>query len=209
MPAAVHRVEAEEAEVLRLQATIHESDAIHRHEVMDTERKHRKELREKDTRINGLKRQINELTFSSLPFLLLTYHLRHSPQLPHFLHTLHSASSPLRTCIGKTIRYPRAFPTFRTLADTVSEENRTIPDKSMAGASDRSLSLSELLRTPELFNIDHLEDVDQEINRLEDLAAHYPDLNQNERFRTRFERLQNQRGQLTLLTLRMCCSAEC
>lgn len=85
------------------------------------------------------------------------------------------------------------------MADTVSEESRTLPNESTAGASDRILSLTELLRTPEPFNIDSLEDVDQEIDRLETLAAKYHDLNQNERFRTRVERLINQREQLTLL----------
>lgn len=50
----------------------------------------------------------------------------------------------------------------------------------------------ELLR----FDIDNPEDVRQELERLEDLAAEHHGLNMNERFITRFKCLQNQQDQL-------------
>ncbi|GIJ89092.1 hypothetical protein Asppvi_008021 [Aspergillus pseudoviridinutans] len=69
-------------------------------------------------------------------------------------------------------------------------------DESMASSSSQGVNLSQILKTPEPFDIDNLEDVNRELNRLEDLAAEHHGMNASERFRTRFERLENQRDQL-------------
>lgn len=59
-------------------------------------------------------------------------------------------------------------------------------------------SITNLLRTPDDFNMDDLGDVDDEIDRLESLAADYHELNNNERFLVRINRLFQHRENLTL-----------
>jgi hypothetical protein len=69
------------------------------------------------------------------------------------------------------------------------------PDDLMEAMSN-SMSISQLLSTPEPFNIDDMADVNQEIERLEALAADHHWLNTNSRFLTRFGRLTSQKERL-------------
>ena len=66
----------------------------------------------------------------------------------------------------------------------------------MTGVAGPSMDLSQMLKTPDSFDIDNPEDVRQELERLEDLAAEHHELNMNEQFITRFKHLQNQQDQL-------------
>jgi hypothetical protein len=69
------------------------------------------------------------------------------------------------------------------------------PDDLMEATSN-SMSISQLLSTPEPFNIDDMADVNQEIERLEALAANHHWLNTNSRFLTHFGRLTSQKERL-------------
>jgi hypothetical protein len=63
-------------------------------------------------------------------------------------------------------------------------------------ATSSGTSVSELLSTPEPFDINAIADVTQDIERLETLAADHHSLNSNSRFLTRFGRLTSQREKL-------------
>ncbi|KAL4895278.1 hypothetical protein BDV59DRAFT_199950 [Aspergillus ambiguus] len=60
----------------------------------------------------------------------------------------------------------------------------------------RRLNVANALKTPDPFNINKIDDVNREIDRLEDLVAEHFELNRNPRFLTRFKILQNQKTKL-------------
>ncbi|KAF4151536.1 hypothetical protein CNMCM8927_003634 [Aspergillus lentulus] len=64
-----------------------------------------------------------------------------------------------------------------------------------ARAEDNGVDITALLSTPEAMNMDSLNDINRELERLKDLAVEYPELNQNERL-TRFSRLLSQQDHL-------------